>query len=59
MQPGTRSAELELAGINWVIVGGESGPGAHPMDPAWARELRDKCIGAVLFQAVGKPCAPR
>lgn len=30
--------------LNWVIVGGESGPGARPMHPAWARSLRDQCI---------------
>lgn len=30
-------------GINWVICGGESGPGARPMHPAWARRLRDDC----------------
>lgn len=30
--------------INWVIVGGESGPGARPMDLEWARSLRDQCI---------------
>lgn len=29
--------------INWVIVGGESGPGARPMDPAWGRSIRDQC----------------
>lgn len=32
--------------INWVIVGGESGPGARPMDPEWARSIRDQCVGA-------------
>lgn len=32
--------------IHWVIVGGESGPGARPMDPAWARQLRDQCTNA-------------
>lgn len=31
---------------NWVIVGGESGPGARPMHPAWARSLRDQCVAA-------------
>jgi protein gp37 len=31
---------------DWVIVGGESGPGARPMDPAWARSLRDQCTDA-------------
>jgi protein gp37 len=35
--------------IDWVIVGGESGPGARPMHPAWARRLRDQC------QAAGVP----
>jgi protein gp37 len=35
--------DLDLRGIHWVIVGGESGPGARPMDPAWARDLRDQC----------------
>ena len=29
-----------------MIVGGESGPGARPMDPAWVREVRDQCIEA-------------
>jgi protein gp37 len=33
-------------GIHWVIVGGESGPGARPMHPAWARSLRDQCRAA-------------
>jgi protein gp37 len=32
---------LDLAGIGWVIVGGESGPRARPIDKAWVRELRD------------------
>jgi protein gp37 len=34
---------LELSGIHWVIVGGESGPGARPMRKAWVREIRQKC----------------
>lgn len=33
-------------GIDWVIVGGESGPGARPMHPDWARGLRDQCVAA-------------
>lgn len=37
---------LELAGIGWVIAGGESGPGARPLDPLWLRELRDQCVAA-------------
>ncbi len=35
-----------LENVNWVIVGGESGPGARPMDPDWARSLRDQCQAA-------------
>jgi protein gp37 len=35
--------KLNLAGIDWVIVGGESGPGARPMKPEWVREIRDQC----------------
>jgi len=35
---------LPLAGIDWVIVGGESGPGARPMEADWVREIRDQCI---------------
>jgi len=34
---------LPLAGLDWVIVGGESGPGYRPMDLAWARRMRDRC----------------
>lgn len=34
---------LDLTGIDWLIAGGESGPGARPMDPDWARDLRDRC----------------
>lgn len=35
---------LQLDGIDWVIVGGESGPGARPMQGAWVREIRDRCV---------------
>lgn len=34
---------IDLRGISWVIVGGESGPHARPMDVNWAREIRDQC----------------
>lgn len=37
---------LDLTGIHWVIVGGESGHGARPMHPDWARSLRDQCQAA-------------
>lgn len=42
---------LDLTGIDWVIVGGESGAGARPMNPAWARDLRDQCLeqGVAFF----------
>lgn len=37
---------LSLDGIDWVIVGGESGPGARILKPDWVREIRDKCLEA-------------
>jgi protein gp37 len=37
---------LDLTGIDWVIVGGESGSGARPMLPAWPRQIRDQCTEA-------------
>src|SRR5262245_34909249 len=40
---------LDLTGIAWAIVGGESGHGARPMDPDWVRSIRDQC------EAVGVP----
>jgi protein gp37 len=36
--------ELDVSGIDWVIVGGESGPGARPMNAEWVREIRDNCL---------------
>jgi protein gp37 len=38
--------ELNLDGIHWVIVGGESGPKHRKPDPAWVRRLRDICVNA-------------
>lgn len=35
---------LDLTGIDWVIVGGESGPGARPIDQSWVTDLRDQCV---------------
>ncbi len=35
--------EVDLTGIHWVIVGGESGPGARPMDAEWVRRIRARC----------------
>lgn len=37
---------LDLSGIHWVIVGGESGHRARPLDPAWVRSIRDQCLDA-------------
>jgi protein gp37 len=37
---------LDLQGISWVIVGGESGPHARPMAPEWVRDVRTQCIEA-------------
>jgi protein gp37 len=37
---------LDLTGIDWAIVGGESGTGARPMHPSWPRDLRDRCGAA-------------
>jgi protein gp37 len=36
-------AKLNLRGIDWVIVGGESGPRARTMDAAWVTDIRDQC----------------
>jgi protein gp37 len=35
---------IDLKGIDWVIVGGESGPGARSVKPEWVREIRDQCV---------------
>jgi protein gp37 len=36
-------ADIDLDGIDWLVAGGESGPGARPMHASWVRELRDRC----------------
>jgi protein gp37 len=43
--------QLNLDGISWVITGGESGPGARPIEPDWVREIRDNCVatGTAFF----------
>ncbi|MDP2126626.1 MAG: phage Gp37/Gp68 family protein [Pseudohongiella sp.] len=38
--------QLNLSGIHWVIVGGESGAGARPMQEAWVRNIRNQCLDA-------------
>jgi protein gp37 len=42
---------LDLSGIQWVIAGGESGPGARAVDPGWVTEIRDSCVdqGVAFF----------
>lgn len=42
---------LDLDGIDWVIVGGESGPGARPMDVRWVTDIRNQClrVGVAFF----------
>jgi protein gp37 len=42
-EAGGRRRSLELNGIDWLIVGGESGPYARPTQISWVRELRDAC----------------
>ena len=49
--------------LDWVIVGGESGPAARPMHPDWARALRDQCAAAgvpLFFKQWGefRPAGP-
>lgn len=39
--------DLDLSGIDWIVAGGESGPGARPMHPEWVRDLRDRCTAHV------------
>lgn len=59
-----RLEKLDLSGIDWVIVGGESGPRARPMNLDWVREIRDWCVQANVpfwfkqmssFDADGQP----
>jgi protein gp37 len=40
---------LDLDGIDWLIVGGESGAGHRPLDLGWVRDLRDQCAAAATF----------
>lgn len=44
------SGQMTLPGIDWIICGGETGPGARPMKPEWVYALRDNCIeGKIPF----------
>jgi protein gp37 len=51
--------ELRLDGIDWLIVGGESGPGYRPMDHAWMRSLRDSCAAAGVAFFAKQDAGPR
>lgn len=49
--------ETDVPHLDWVVAGGESGPGARPMHPDWARSLRDQCVSAgvpYLFKQWGE-----
>ena len=48
---------IDFSGVDWVIVGGESGPGARPMEADWVRDIQDGCAeerGSLFLQAVGR-----
>lgn len=52
--------DLDLRGIDWLIVGGESGSNHRPMDLDWARDLRDRCHAAgtsFFFKQLGSTLA--
>lgn len=57
IEGGRTSTLRDINEVDWVIVGGESGPGARPMHPGWARSLRDQCAAAgvpLLFKQWGE-----
>jgi protein gp37 len=49
---------LSLTSIDWAIVGGESGPGARPMNEGWVTSIRDQCVqaGVAFFSNNGAAC---
>jgi hypothetical protein len=54
---GCHSEPVSAPSLDWVVAGGESGPGARPMHPDWARSLRDQCAAAgvpFLFKQWGE-----
>ncbi len=56
-EPHTAGSYEEVPRLDWVVVGGESGPKARPMHPDWARSLRDQCNAAgvpFLFKQWGE-----
>lgn len=52
--------EMDLSGIHWVIVGGESGPNRRPLELDWVRRLRDQCLeqGVPFFYKQGGAARP-
>lgn len=55
-----RNRDFRRPGLDWIICGGETGPGARPMHPDWVRSLRDQCQEASVpffFKSWGD-CAP-
>lgn len=64
IDPSTQPAATAPSGVDWIIVGGESGPQARAMDPDWARVLLDACRGTptcFFMKQMGgkaKPFAP-
>jgi protein gp37 len=46
VEPVLGPVTLRLGKIHWVIAGGESGPGARPVQPEWVRSIRDQCVRA-------------
>ena len=51
--------DMNLDGIHWVIVGGESGKGYRPMDHKWARDIRDQCVDLNIAYFFKQSAAPR
>ena len=54
--------DLNLEGVHWVIVGGESGPGCRPMEVEWAEQIREACRRqgvAMFFKQTGEKLARR
>jgi protein gp37 len=51
--------QLDLAGLDWIIYGGESGPGYRDHDVSWARSIRDRCLAAGVAFFYKQSAAPR
>lgn len=56
---GEHQGQSHEGSLDWVIVGGESGPGARPMHPAWVRDIRDQCAAARAPLFVKQDSGPR